>query len=127
MSNYIKITSTVTITVTAGLDYIDATNLDKHIENRLNIKPDWVAEKVMIKKGTGIYPAEIASWNTVKALVKDRILTISEDASDATQEEIAKAEEEAKVLEEAKTEKRSRRKASEPKEVKEVNLEDIAE
>lgn len=124
MSNYIKITSTITITVTGGLDYIDATNLDKHIENRLNIKPDWIGEKVMIKKGTGIYPAEIASWNTVKALVKDRILTISEDASDATKEEIAVAEEEAKVLEEVKQEKKSRRGT---KEVKEIKLEEIAE
>lgn len=76
MKEFVTIQSSITITVTSGLGAIDHTRKDSDIPNRLKIEPTWTKKTVMIKKGQGIYPAYIAEWATVKALEKDRILTI---------------------------------------------------
>ena len=39
---------------------------------------NWAYEPVIIYEGVGEYPDYIKTWNTVKALVKANILTISE-------------------------------------------------
>lgn len=73
----IRIQSSITINVTPGLQYTDLTNKDAHIPDRLKIAPKWTNRSVLITQGVGEYPNEIVEWPTVKALVKDKILTIA--------------------------------------------------
>lgn len=88
MNELIRIQSKVTINVTPGLQGKDVTNPDAHIPDRLKVSPEWTRCTVLIKAGVGTYPAEIAEWNTVKALVKDEIITIGgfEDAKTEEQQ-----------------------------------------
>lgn len=86
-NEFVRIQSKITITVTAGLQLQDVTNKDAHIPDRLKINPLWPKLSVQIKEGTFNYPAEIIEWPTVKALVRDKILTISV-ADEITDEEI---------------------------------------
>lgn len=73
---YVTIQSNVTIKVTPGLQANDVTNPDAHVPDRLKVSPAWPRATVLIRQGQGIYPAEIAEWPTVKALQKDKVLTI---------------------------------------------------
>lgn len=84
MKNYIRITSEIDVTVSAGLQSINMTNKDAHVADRLNVKAAWVGTRVLIKKGTGYYPAEIGQWDAVKALAKDKVLTIGEEVDEIT-------------------------------------------
>lgn len=91
---YVRIQSSMSIHVTMGLNNQNVTNPDAHVPDRLKVNPLWPKATVLIKKGTGIYPSEIVEWNTVKALAKDKILTIGEfldkgedEAIDSTVEE----------------------------------------
>lgn len=79
MKNYIRIQSTMNITVTAGLQSINMSNKDAHVADRLNVKSAWVGTRILIHKGIGIYPNELKTWNTVKSLVKQGILTLGEE------------------------------------------------
>jgi hypothetical protein len=46
--------------------------------NQINLNPTtWTNTKVLIKKGIATYPAEMADWNSVKALVAAHVITIS--------------------------------------------------
>ena len=92
MSKLVRIQSTITITVTGGLNYKDTTNPDAHVPDRLKVSPEWPKCTVQIKQGIGDYPAEIIEWNTVKALVADNILTIGEVKEAQTEEEIKQVE-----------------------------------
>lgn len=87
---YVRIQSNTDICVTAGLQAQDVTNPDAHVPDRLKVNPIWPKLTVLIKKGAGIYPSYIAEWNTVKALARDKILTIGEyldsDAEDVNNE-----------------------------------------
>jgi hypothetical protein len=86
---FVRIQSKITITVTAGLQLQDVTNKDAHIPDRLKINPLWPKLSVQIKEGTFNYPVEIVEWPTVKALVRDKILTIGNASEDEiTDEEI---------------------------------------
>lgn len=78
MKDYVRIQSNQTIMVTGGLYYKDVTNKDAHIPDRLKVNPEWPRLTVLIKQGAHWYPSEIAEWATVKALAKDKILTIGE-------------------------------------------------
>lgn len=77
MTELVTIQSSRTIRVTSGLQYDDVTNPDAHIPDRLKVKPNWAKKMYIIKEGKYDYPAEIAEWNTVKALERDGILTIA--------------------------------------------------
>lgn len=114
---FVRIQSTMNITVTPGLQHQNVTNEDAHIPDRLKVAAEWPKAMVDIKVGVGLYPAYIAEWNTVKCLVKDKILTIGEFVDDADDESKAKKEKIDRALEdiEAKTKK-----------VKSFNLNDIA-
>lgn len=79
MKDYIYIQSTTSIVVTAGLQNENVTNPDAHIPDRLKVNPIWPKLRIMIKAGRHIYPKLITEWNSVKALVKDGILTIGEE------------------------------------------------
>lgn len=76
MAKFVQIQSNTTIRVTTGLQNKDVTNPDAHVPDRLKINPEWPKYQVLIKQGAHKYPAEIAEWPTVKALVKDKIITI---------------------------------------------------
>ena len=75
---YVRIHSQKTIQVTCGLQNKDVTNPDAHVADRLKISPQWPRCSVIIHEGSHLYPSEIAEWNTVKSLVKDKVLTIGE-------------------------------------------------
>ena len=91
-SNTVRIQSSMTITVTSGLQCNDVTNKDAHIPDRLKVAPEWPKYSIQIMQGVGDYPAEIANWNTVKALVEAGVMTISESANEAKEEDMAKVE-----------------------------------
>lgn len=82
MKNYVRITSEMDVTVSAGLQSINMTNKDAHVADRLNVKSAWVGTRILIRKGTSYYPAEIAQWDAVKALAKDKVLTIGEEVDE---------------------------------------------
>jgi len=79
MKDYVYIQSTISIVVTAGLQNDNVTNPDAHIPDRLKVNPNWPKLRIMLKAGRHIYPKLIVEWPTVKALVKDGILTIGEE------------------------------------------------
>lgn len=119
MKEYVYIQSKKSIVVTAGLQNENVTNPDAHIPDRLKINPVWPKLRIMIKAGRHIYPSLITQWNSVKALVKDSIITIGEEVDNPNDE---KMEEKAKDLkaELDKVNKRTRR-------TKEVKLEEVFE
>ena len=90
---FVRIHSDRNITVTPGLQNKDNTRLDSDIPNRLKVNPLWSNCLVDIKKGAGIYPSEILEWNTVKALMKDKVLTQGEFLDKAEDEEEVKLKE----------------------------------
>lgn len=114
--NFVRIQSNETIVVTSGLQHIDVTNPDAHVPDRLKINPSWPKTTCQISKGVGVYPSYVAEWPTVKALVKDKVLTIGEYLDDGD-------ENAQKVKEELDREL----KTIEPnnKETKQTNLEDL--
>ena len=75
---YVRIHSQKTIQVTCGLQNKDVTNPDAHVADRLKISPSWPRCSIIISEGSHLYPSEIAEWKTVKALTKDKVITIGE-------------------------------------------------
>ena len=102
MNKVIRIQSSKTITVTSGLQYQDVTNKDAHIADRLKVSPDWPKYSIQILEGVGEYPAEIANWPTVKALVEAGIMTISQVIEGKAKEEDTEKVKELKVKESKK-------------------------
>ena len=85
MKKYVQITNPgVTRVVTAGLQYIDTTNVKSPRADRLSVQPAWTKMSVTIKQGSFYYPGEVAGWDSVKALVKDRILTVGGGVDELT-------------------------------------------
>lgn len=74
----IKIQSSIAITVTENLEYIDYTKKDSDIPNRLKVSPTWFKKVVDINQGVGYYPEEVKDWSSVKALVEANIFTLGE-------------------------------------------------
>lgn len=103
---FITIHSDVTIMVTPGLQHRNITNKDSRLENRMRVAPSWQKAGVLITKGKGIYPAEIAEWNTVKILIKKGVFTLSDDANLASEpeEKVRKAKADKKAVVEAEKE-----------------------
>lgn len=88
--SYVTIQSDIDVTVTGGLYYEDHTDPLSHTNDKLKVSPSWTNVTIDIKKGKGIYPAEIANWNTVKALEKDGLLTIGSFTDNCNDEKIIK-------------------------------------
>lgn len=111
MSKMVRIQSTTTINVTCGLQHKDLTNPDAHIPERLKVSPEWCKCTVLIREGVGNYPAEIAEWETVKALVIHKVLTIGEvfESEDEADKKIVEDFEYKKSTMQANEEKRQRR------------------
>ena len=126
MAKYVKIQSTMNITVTGGLFAQDVTNEDAHVPDRLKVQPLWPKTMIDIKEGVGYYPAEIAKWQTVKNLEKDKILTIGgqfDEIPDDENIDVNKIEKESKSLKESLEEIE---KITKSKKIKNVNLNEIA-
>ena len=94
MKKFVRIQSNIDIMVSAGLQTIDMSNRDAHVADRFNVKSAWVGTRVLITKGMNYYPSEIAAWDSVKALAKDKLLTIGEEVDEVpgTAEEVKKVE-----------------------------------
>lgn len=125
MKKYVKIQSTMNITVTGGLFAQDVTNPDAHVPDRLKVQPLWPKTMVDIKEGVGYYPAEISTWSTVKNLEKDKILTIGQQYDEIPTDEgmdVSKIEKDSKELKENldNIDKLTKKK------VKDIKLDDIA-
>lgn len=119
MKDYVYIQSEISIVVTAGLQNENVTNPDAHIPDRLKVNPVWPKLRIMVKAGRHIYPSLIAEWPTVKALVKDGVLTIGEETDSPND---AKIEEKAADLK-AELEKQEKK----AKKIKDIKLDEIAE
>lgn len=111
MKEYVYIQSTTSVMVTAGLQAENVTNPDAHVPDRLRINPNWPKLTMMIKTGRHVYPSFIVEWPTVKALVKDNVLTIGEYVDSADE----------------KVEKKAKDIKAEMKKVKDITLEKLAE
>lgn len=99
---YVRIHSKRTIQVTSGLQHEDVTNPDAHVPDRLKISPRWPLCLVVINQGSHLYPSEIVDWPTVKALAKDKVLTIGEFTDDLDEEDSKTAETKIKLEENLK-------------------------
>lgn len=104
MAKFVQIQSDVTIRVTTGLQNKDVTNPDAHVPDRLKVNPEWPKHQVLIRKGAHRYPAEIAEWASVKALAKDKVLTIgsAEEVDESKLDELEQKD--LNTVTEAKTE-----------------------
>lgn len=105
--DYIRIQSSINIRVAGSLAGLDLTNPKELVPNKLRAVPLWTKEIVHIKKGVNIYPAVIKNWPVIQALVKDRLLTISEvDDKDLEDiDNVTKVNETAKKLKDAENER----------------------
>jgi len=83
MKKYVQIQSSININVTAGLNMKNMTKVDSDIPNRLMVKPVWPKLTVLIKQGNALYPSYIVEWNSVKALVRNKLITIGMETDDA--------------------------------------------
>lgn len=80
---YVKIQSNKTIRVTAGLQFIDNTNVNANTNDKLKVSAEWPKLSILITKGEPQwYPEYITKWNTVQALVKRGVMTISNEVRD---------------------------------------------
>ncbi len=101
MAKFVRIQSTRPITVTGGLQAIDMTDPNSLNQDKLNVKPSWTAFRVLLKQGTGFYPARIKDWPSVKVLSDKEVLTIGQtvDTLPENYDDKAKAEKMYKDLE----------------------------
>ena len=86
MKKFVQISSTVTITVTGPILYLDRTNTQSLATERLNIQQMSSGLKCQILQGNGYYPACILEWNTVKALQKAGKFVIGAETDDCEDE-----------------------------------------
>ena len=82
MKKFVRVESQINVVVSAGLQSINMSNKDAHVADRLNVKSAWVGTRIMIKKGTGYYPAEIKDWASVKSLAANKKLTVGEEVDE---------------------------------------------
>ena len=66
MKKFIKIQSSINITVDAGLTCINMTNADARVAERLKVQPTWVGTRIDITEGAHYYPAIIKTWDSAK-------------------------------------------------------------
>lgn len=140
MKAYVKISSTLNINVTCGLQHKDVTNPDAHVADRLKINALWPKMTIPILAGVHWYPAEITEWNTVKRLVKDKVLTIGEFSDEVEELQckelkeklnraLSKFQKEVQLKEEdpvKKTTKKSKKVQEEVEEIEDLDLEELA-
>lgn len=79
---FVRISSERPIQVTCGLQYENFTDKKSQVADKLKVAPTWFDKMVILKQGSHFYPSEIAEWNTVKLLAKDKKITIGEFTDD---------------------------------------------
>lgn len=79
---YVKISSTIEITVTCGLQYEDHTNKDAHVPDRLKVAPRWPKCNYALHVGVNYCPVELKEWRTVQALARENIITVGEEVDE---------------------------------------------
>lgn len=79
---YVQIQSNVTVVVPRDLAFKDLTNHKSDVPNRMKIGATWPKVKITLLKGAHYYPAEVAEWNIIKNMVKDRLVTIGAYSDD---------------------------------------------
>lgn len=82
MKDFVRIQATRSVEVYPGMQYVNMTNPDAHVGDRLRVAATWVNSRVMLKQGAFDYPAEIQDWETVRALARDKVITIGEELDD---------------------------------------------
>lgn len=93
MERFVQISSTITITVTGPILYLDRTNTQSLATERLNIQEMSSGLKCQILQGNGYYPSCILEWGTVKALQKAGKFVIGAMTNECSDEKaIAEAE-----------------------------------
>jgi len=97
---YVQISSTKTIQVTCGLQFMDVTNPDAHVPDRLRVLEKWSNSIILVKKGAHDYPVEILEWPTVKALVEAKVFTVGEEKDTTTEDSAEKMKEVVKEMQE---------------------------
>lgn len=121
MKKYVKISSTIEITVTCGLQYEDHTNPDAHVADRLKIAARWPKCNYALHVGVNYCPIEIKDWKTVKALAKKNIITIGEEVDEIPVENSEDEVKATKVVRSIEEMNKSQQR------IKSLNLADIAE
>lgn len=76
MKRFVRIQSRQTIVVAPGLQSVNVTNKDAHVENRFKVNSMWQNARIKIMNGVGYYPACIKTWDSVKSLEKLEILSV---------------------------------------------------
>ena len=93
---FVKIHSDVTIAVTPGLQNKNVTDVNSRVGDKLRVIPQWHEATILIKKGEGLYPAEIVEWPTVKKLADAEIFTIGSYVDDLDSAQLKGNNDEAK-------------------------------
>lgn len=83
---FIRIQSTKTIMVAPGLQVVNVTNKDAHVEDRLKVNAAWQNARVKIMAGVAYYPSCIKDWPAVKKLAELSILSVSEETNEIKDE-----------------------------------------
>ena len=123
--DYVVIQSNIDINVTKGLEHQNFTNENSDLPNRLKVQPEWNKTECLIHKGQGTYPSEVKDWLTVKALVKDGILTVGAETNELLGDDVRKKETvETKTNIQEALKEESLRKKSKQVEIKDVSLDD---
>lgn len=86
MKKFVQINSTINIYVVGDFTYVDGTDYASTAPNKLNIKPLWTNQEIMIKEGQHYYPAAIKNFPAVKSLVNKGILMIGQESDTADDE-----------------------------------------
>ena len=79
MGKFVKISAARPYRVFSGLQTKNTTSDNPTNPNRLNVEALWTDNFVILKQGTWYYPSVIKTWDAVKGLVKEEILTIGEE------------------------------------------------
>lgn len=79
MGKFVKISASRPYRVFSGLQTKNKTSENPTNPNRLNVEALWTDNFVILKQGTWYYPAVVQTWDSVKALEKNEIITIGNE------------------------------------------------
>lgn len=76
MGKFVKISASKPRRVFSGLQTKNTTSDNPTNPNRLNVESLWTDNFVILKQGAWYYPSVVKTWDSVKALEKNEIVTI---------------------------------------------------
>lgn len=92
MKKFVRIQSTRNVNLFESLSAINMTNENSRVQEPFRVAQAWSKTCILVKQGTGYYPAVMKDWATVKTLVKNGELTIGEETDVVPDEYKAEAE-----------------------------------